>query len=185
MKCGVIVRIGFVWLRMIGLILVSCGVCNGCCELHKRLKMAWLAERLLVYQGILCFTKLPSYHKLVQCKLGFQYVAPTSWCLLNTFQTPAWTLKVVAGRRFWWVWNVCNVMIMLLMWIVFLSSTEVGNNFTNVSDVLIIRLEEGYSHIISEIICKTWAYWHVLIPLLHEFTLVSLWKISRCFVWGL
>jgi hypothetical protein len=46
-------------------------------------------------------------------------------------------------------------MIMLLMWIVFLSSTEVGNNFTNVSDVLIIRLEEGYSRIISEIICKT------------------------------
>lgn len=112
MKCGVIVWIGFIWLRMIGLILGSCGVCNGSCELHKRLKMAWIAEQLLVYQDIFCFTKLPSYHKLVHCKLGFQYVAPTSWCLLNTLTTPAWTLKIVAGRRFWWVWNVCNVMIM-------------------------------------------------------------------------
>jgi hypothetical protein len=41
---------------------------------------------------------------------------------------------------------------MPLMWIVFLSSVEVGNNVTNVSDVLIIRLEEDYSHTIIEII---------------------------------
>jgi len=49
---------------------------------------------------------------------------------------------------------VCNVMIMPLIWIVFLSSVEGGNNFTNVSDVLNIRLEEGYSHTMIEIICK-------------------------------
>jgi len=46
-------------------------------------------------------------------------------------------------------------MIMPLTWIIFLSSVEVGNNVTNNSDVLIIRLEEGYSHTIIEIICKT------------------------------
>jgi len=50
---------------------------------------------------------------------------------------------------------VCTVMIMPLIWIVFLSSVEVGNNITNVFDVLIIRLEEGYSPTITEIICKT------------------------------
>ena len=49
---------------------------------------------------------------------------------------------------------MCNVMVMPLTWIVFLSSVEVGNNKTNVSDVLIIRIEEGYSHNIIEIICK-------------------------------
>lgn len=50
---------------------------------------------------------------------------------------------------------MCNFMIMPLTWIIFLSSVEVGNNVTNNSDVLIIRLEEGYSHTIIEIICKT------------------------------
>jgi len=45
-------------------------------------------------------------------------------------------------------------MIMPLFWIVFLSSAEVGNNIRNVSDVLVIRLEEGYSHTLIEIICK-------------------------------
>lgn len=164
-----------------GLILGSCGFSNESCKLHKGLKMAWLADWLLVYQDILCFTKLPSYHKLVQFKLGFQYVAPTSWCIFNAFQTPAWTLENVAERKICWEWNVCNVMVMPLTWIVFLSSVEVGNNKTNVSDVLIIRIEEGYSHNIIEIICKMWAYWPVLKPLLYEFTLISLWRISIFF----
>lgn len=185
MKCGAIVWSGFIWLRMIGLILGSCGLSNGSCELLKNLKMAWLPNWLLVYQDILCFTKLPSYLKLVQFKLGFQYVAPTSWCILNAFQTPAWTLEIVAERRIWWEWNMCNFMIMPLIWIVFLSSVEVGSNVTNMSDILIIRLEEGYNHTMIEIICKTWAFWPVPKPLLYEFTLISLWKISHCFLWGL
>jgi len=46
-------------------------------------------------------------------------------------------------------------MIMPLIWIVFLSSVEVGSNVTNMSDILIIRLEEGYNHTMIEIICKT------------------------------
>jgi hypothetical protein len=158
MICGAIVWIGFIWLRVIGLIMGSCGLSNGYYELHKSLKMAWLADWLLVYQDILCCTKQPSYHTLVQFKLGLQYVSPTFWCILNAFQTPAWTLEIVSGRRIWWEWNVCNVMIMPLIWIIFLNSFEVGNNVTNASAGLIIRLEEGYIHIIIEIICKTWAY---------------------------
>jgi len=174
MKCVAIVWIGLIWLRMIGLILSSCGLSTASCELHKNLKMAWLADWLLVYQDILCFTKLPNYHKLVHYKLGFQYVAPASWSILNAFQTPAWTVEIVAERRIWWEWNVCNVMIMPLIWIVFLSSVEGGNNFTNVSDVLNIRLEEGYSHTMIEIICKMWACWPFLNPLLWTHPYISL-----------
>jgi len=46
-------------------------------------------------------------------------------------------------------------MIMPLIWIIFLNPFEVGNNITNASAGLIIRLEEGCIHTIIEIICKT------------------------------